>query len=981
VPDSPGLVLFAALRRQLMLALAQARGVLTLSDLPGAGQEWDGTAVAGRLLERIGGDAPADPLAAATINALNRLTFSADGFTSELRGWQPDPGANEPRGLAYALRTAPGELIVVLAVTGDGDGARMQLVASGARAAEAEFTTGGGWTVKASGAVNGTIEAAFGTQGAAQISGATAGDRFRVEFSRADDGGRLGDPNGPGLRLGALSLGGELLVDPNLSAHPKGFARSTGGAVEILPSALAGVVPQLPPMPFTADVGLDPVTGATLGGSTTLRTRLPSSASLPGLELGALDVIFEPQPPDASTNVGISLATSLKAGIAGLPIRIRIDGAGIKLPFEFGLSQARGFLGGALEGISPDGAGVDLDLPLVRAAGALRTTPDGQYSGRLTASIPPLSATAFGVLAPPSPPKRPFFSFLAMIGATFPPPGIQVGFGFAVSGIGGVVGVNRRSDREALIKAVTDGSAAGLLFPADPAKTGDAAVAALPGIFPPAQGSVISGPMFQLDWGGQIVTASIAVLAEVSNEVRITILGRLAVALPHPAAPLILLQATFFGQVDPAEPSVLFVASLTGSHIVGVPLNGDLCVVTRGGDDPTFVLSAGGFHPAFGSPRGVPQLRRIGMDLSPSPFLDLRCEAYFAVTTNTVQFGARLELVAEVAECGLRGHLGLDVLIHWEPRFSFVADVSAGIAVEVFGETLTSVNLDLRLEGPTPWHARGRGSVSLFLFSASFDFDVSWGSAPPLSQPAPDVADALRKALEAPGAWVVHRPAARTAVRLTSEADLSLGRGELVDPHGSLTVRQRTVPLGVRIDRFNRLPLPAPQTWELGDPRLDQNRQADRLGDVPEEFAPGQFIGMRDDELLSDPAFQRFRGGFDIDPKGSAQAKLKPAPLTYETEVIGEREAPKLEVGGLLDRIGVLEAIGTCADVTHPIWWQPPEEVVSIAPETPVVAASNWSLVPEAVTAPGPTALELRQALADQGRTDLSVVGAWEVET
>jgi hypothetical protein len=128
------------------------------------------------------------------------------------------------------------------------------------------------------------------------------------------------------------------------------------------------------------------------------------------------------------------------------------------------------------------------------------------------------------------------------------------------------------------------------------------------------------------------------------------------------------LQVTFFGQIDSGEPSVSFLASLTGSSIVGIPLTGDMFLLTRGGSDAEFVLSAGGFHPQFRGPRGVPALARLGLDLSPASFLDMRCQAYLAVTSNTVQFGARVDLVAEIAGCGLRGHLGFDVLVQLQSR-------------------------------------------------------------------------------------------------------------------------------------------------------------------------------------------------------------------------------------------------------------------------------------------------------------------------
>jgi len=111
----------------------------------------------------------------------------------------------------------------------------------------------------------------------------------------------------------------------------------------------------------------------------------------------------------------------------------------------------------------PNGAGVALELPIITGSGALSLINGGpDIAGALAVRIPPMSASAFAVLSPARADTP--LSFLAILGATFPPPGIQIGFGFAVSGVGGVVGVNRRIDREALIRAVSDGSVAQLLF-------------------------------------------------------------------------------------------------------------------------------------------------------------------------------------------------------------------------------------------------------------------------------------------------------------------------------------------------------------------------------------------------------------------------------------------------------------------------------------------------------------------------------------
>ena len=63
------------------------------------------------------------------------------------------------------------------------------------------------------------------------------------------------------------------------------------------------------------------------------------------------------------------------------------------------------------------------------------------------------------------------------------------------------------------------------------------------------------------------------------------------------------------------------------------------------GDDANFVLSVGGFHPRFTPPPlPFPSPKRIAVSLLNTPVSRIRVEGYFAVTSNTVQFGARVEV-------------------------------------------------------------------------------------------------------------------------------------------------------------------------------------------------------------------------------------------------------------------------------------------------------------------------------------------------
>ena len=719
-------------------------------------------------------------------------------------------------------------------------------------------------------------------------------------------------------------MGVRVAGSPTNEIDRGGHITIKGGRVALAPGFVKSLVPVNLTFPLEIDLHSAPGVGVLFAGSPGLETRLTGSDAGRWLDLGIgiVDV------PGASA-LDVSFATSLDVSLPATPISAHIDGIGLHVPIGLKLGEP---MFPALDGIGivePTGIGVDLDLPVLSGSGMLARIGE-DLVGALAVEIPPMSASAFGLLTPAHDGQP--LSFLVIMGATFPPPGVQIGFGFAISGIGGVVGVNRRIDRAALLRAVTDGTAAQLLFPSDPVGAGKAAIAALPAVFPPARGSVIAGPMLQLSWGGRVVSLSVAVLVEAATQVRLTIMGKLVVALPDPEAPLVFLQATFAGFVDPAEPSAMFVASLTGSHIVGAPLSGDMLLLTRGGSDPTLVLSAGGFHPSFPVPRGVPALARMSMDLCPAPWIDMRCENYFALTSNTLQLGARLELGAEVAGCGLRGWLAFDALVQYSP-FHFVADMSGGIALRAFGETLVGIALALHLEGPSPYLARGRGSIDLFFFDVSFDFEIGWGSAPAQLPASFDVGAELRAALTDRTAWRLRGTAPQGLV-ITGPAQEALSASAVVDPYGTISVRQERVPLGVEIKRFNGIPVDV-QRWDISSGQFADGEPA-TLNAVRAQFAPGQYLASAsDDAALTAPAFLPLTAGTELFPAAAAGAEARPVGLEWEEHLIARDIRMPAPVGPFIIDIHRLYTLITAMTVRDQGWWAVHRDVVTVRPGSP----------------------------------------------
>ena len=128
--------------------------------------------------------------------------------------------------------------------------------------------------------------------------------------------------------------------------------------------------------------------------------------------------------------------------------------------------------------------------------------------------------------------------------------------------------------------------------------------------FPAQPGSFVVGPMLKLGWGTPtLVAATIGVLV---SDAGVVILGRIAITLPFEELAIIRLEALVLGIID--ANGLAIDASLANSNIVGIPVEGDIRLRARGGQNALFALSAGGFHPAFAPPDGMAGMHRIGAD-------------------------------------------------------------------------------------------------------------------------------------------------------------------------------------------------------------------------------------------------------------------------------------------------------------------------------------------------------------------------------
>ena len=392
------------------------------------------------------------------------------------------------------------------------------------------------------------------------------------------------------------------------------------------------------------------------------------------------------------------------------------------------------------------------------------------------------------------------------------------------------------------------------------------------------------------------VTADLALVLSLPDP-KVLLLGKLRVAIPAPAAPVIDLRAEIYGEFS--DDRMLVLASLVDSRIGFFSVAGDLGVLLRLGDDPVFALSAGDFIPAT-CPR--PNSRNSGESRPTSHRRSSNCgwRPTPPSPPGVVQFGGAVEVRYGIEGTGIFGHAALDALIRFSP-FGFQADIVAGVAIRVAGATIASATLRLHLEGPAPWLAWGTGEVGLPWPLPDLSIDVgpvSWGEARPVeaaeAKPVELVAAALSQG--ARHAWNSVDGAAKGGVVL---AEAGFVFGILVDPWSVLTGVQEVVPLDMDIVRVGASRVAADQTRiTLGDADF-VNMPPDgasgerpqkwgelRQGPVSATFAAGHYLDLTDDELLQRPAFEKsMTGGLTVDPvvlTANYEPRRDRAPLCHE---------------------------------------------------------------------------------------------------
>lgn len=574
-----------------------------------------------------------------------------------------------------------------------------------------------------------------------------------------------------------------------------------------------------------------------------------------------------------SLELGLVTETSLSLAISGGfslgPVAASIENVGIKALVSENVSN-NGLLGKFDLNFAfkpPNGIGLSIDAGVIKGAGYLFIdTERGEYAGMLELTFQDfLSLKAIGLISTKMPDGSDGFSLLVVITAEFT---LQLGYGFVFLGAGGLLGLHRTMKLEPLAEGIRTGAAANILFPTNIVENAPRIISDLKVFFPIEQNKFLIGPMAKLGWGTPtLISISLGIIIEIRTNngggiERVAILGVLKCILPDEKAALLKLQVNFIGAIDFQKKQAFFFASIFDSRVLFITIEGEMGVLVAWGEDANFLVSVGGFHPRFNPPPlPFPVPKRVSLNILNESWGKIRVEGYFAVTTNTVQFGSKVELKFGFSEFKIEGHLAFDALFQFDP-FYFIVEISGKVSLKVFGAGLFSISIQFSLEGTSPWRAKGYGKIKILFFSFKARFDETWGEKKDTLLPPIQVIPMLREELEKSQNWQVVTPSSKkllVTLRDLSQSNEGGADALVLHPLGSMRVSQRALPLKITLDKVGSK---KPDDASLLDFVPVGSFAAQR--EAKENFARAQYQEMKDSKKLSSPAYEKETGGYEL---------------------------------------------------------------------------------------------------------------------
>lgn len=547
----------------------------------------------------------------------------------------------------------------------------------------------------------------------------------------------------------------------------------------------------------------------------------------------------------------------------------------------------------------PDGIGISIETPVVKGAGLISyDKSEGTLFSALSLEVLKKFTVGCIVDADLGIKDGHYFSLVALISTSFSP-GIPLGMGFSLNGVGGCLGLNRMYDADAVSGGVRSGVFGSVFFVDNVMNHLTEMKTAVKQFFPEKKKQFFLGVLCKICFE-PVVTCEFGLLIQAPAPTSIGIVGALKVRVGD--TNLIKINVYFFGDID-FDKGLRFDASIVDSEIVGLKLEGDMAFrLFWGGPYKGFGLSIGGFHPAYKPEEGLkfaPNMRRLSLSLN-YDIVKIKLETYLAVTSNSFQIGAHLNLQVGWKKFGLIGYAGFDALFVFKPfRFSFSLEV--GVAVMVGEAKLFSVDLSLSVEGPAKWRVKGKAYFTVLFIPVKCKFSLAWGDSPKEERRATIAVwkDVLLPELLRDNNWITS-----SAEQNNDGKEKDVNAMLTLQPNDTFSFNQSAVPFDYPMGLCNDA-LPEDYTsFRLKKVLIIADKEEFSLETscLNNDFAPSLYKELSNEERLSNPSYESVTSGFEakdnkavsvmsFDGNDFVEAQTKFYVKECESELSGNRKS------------------------------------------------------------------------------------------
>ena len=240
----------------------------------------------------------------------------------------------------------------------------------------------------------------------------------------------------------------------------------------------------------------------------------------------------------------------------------------------------------------------------------------------------------------------------------------------------------------------------------------------------------------------ELINSTVIVTIALDRGFEIDVLGVSRMALPTEDIALVSVELALRARFNSEEGVLSVQAQLTDNSYI---FSHD-CQLTGGFaffvwyPQGQFVLTMGGYNPAFTKPPQFPDVPRLGFNWSVGDYVVIKGGCYFALTNSCVMAGGSISATASFGPVSAWFDAYLDFLVCWDPfayEFDIGCQMGASLSIQIcfFGCVTIGVTVSygasLMIAGP-PFH----GTVSIEAYVTTIT--VSFGDPP---QPPPYITD------------------------------------------------------------------------------------------------------------------------------------------------------------------------------------------------------------------------------------------------